>query len=160
MIRGRSRCGRLCNRAIRTKLYDRGCVITGFAQYFVGMLADGRWAARAYLVLTLDGNWTRHSQDGIVVERHQDFVGHDLAVIWDVLRGSNDVEYDPTSGKDIAPFRTILGRKSFVENRGQFYRVLHSISACGKPWVVLQVFPSQALDEYWPLPFLVEDRED
>src|SRR6266849_4884644 len=160
MIRGRARCGRLCNRAVRAKLYDRGCVIAGFAQYFIGMLADGRRAARAYLVLTLDGNWTRDCQDGVVVERHQDFVGHDLAVIWDVLRGSDDVEYDPARGKNLAPFRTILGRKSLIEDRGQFYCVLHSISACYKPWVVLQVFPSEALDENWPLPFLVEDRED
>src|SRR5437667_7151312 len=160
MIRGQSRRGRLCNRAVCAKLYDRRCVITGFAQYFIGMLADGRRAARTYLVLTLDGNWARHCQDGVVVERHQDFVGHDLAVIWDVLRGSNDVEYNPARGKNLAPFRTIPGRKRFVENRGQFYRVLHSIPACCKPWIVLQVFASEALDENWPLPFLVEDGED
>src|SRR5207253_11041785 len=124
-----------CNLAITTKLYDCGCVITGFAQHFVGMLADGRRAARAYLVLALDGNWTRDSQDGVIVEWHQDFVGHDLTVIWDVLRRSNDVEYDPARGKNLAPFRTTLGRKRLVENRGQLYRVLHSISACWKAWV-------------------------
>src|SRR5258707_5542381 len=160
MIRGRSRCGRLCNRAIRTKLYDHRCIIAGFAQYFVGMLADGRGAAWPYLVLTLDRNWTRDRQEGVVVERHQDFVGHDLLVIWDVLRRSNDVEYDSARGKYLAPFRTILGRKGFVEDCGQFHCVLHSISACCKPWVILQVFPSEALGKSWPLPFLVEDRED
>ena len=36
------KCGRLRNRAVRAKLNDHGCVITGFAQHFVGMLADGR----------------------------------------------------------------------------------------------------------------------
>src|SRR5258705_12362865 len=158
MIRGK--CGRLRNRAVRAKLYDLGWVMPGFGQPFVGMLADGRRAARAYLALALDGNRTRDSQNAVIVERHQDVVGHDLAVIWDVLRGSNDVEDDPARGKNLAPFRTTLGRKRLVENCGQLDCVLHSISACCKPWVVLQVFPSEALDENRPLPFLVEDCED
>src|SRR6478672_6719551 len=124
------------------------------------MLADGRRAARTYLVLALDGNRTRDSQDGVIVERHQDVVGHELAVVWDVLRRSNDVEDDPARRENLAPFRAILGRKRLVENCGQLDRVLHSIPASCKPWVILQVFPSEALDENRPLPFLVEDRED
>src|SRR4029450_12338147 len=66
------------DRAALPKQFDRLAVIAGFPQYFIGVLADRGWAARLSLVLARNGNRTGDRQHGVVVERDQDVVGHDL----------------------------------------------------------------------------------
>jgi hypothetical protein len=122
------------------------------------MLADGRRAARTYLVLALTviGLATIKT---VSLSNGKDVVGHDLAVIWDVLRRNNDVEDDPARGRIRAipsdpwsqtscrELRSIRPRASF--DPGLLQTVGHSAG-----------LPVEALDENRPLPFLVEDRED
>src|SRR5690242_18352320 len=97
------------DRAALPKQFDRLVVVAGFPQYLVGVLADRGWTARPSLVLARNGNRTCDRQHRVVVERDQDVVGHDLAVIGNVLCGGHDVEHDPAGAENFAPFGSVFG---------------------------------------------------
>src|SRR5277367_5460409 len=109
---------RLGDRAILSKLLDRFVVISGLAQHVVGVLSDGWRPSRLRLVLAFDGNRACDGEYGVIVERHQDIVGQDLAVIRDVQCGGHHVEYDSAGGKDLTPFRVTPRTENSVENLG------------------------------------------
>ena len=87
---------------------------------------------------------------------HEDIVGHDLAVIWNVFHQKQTVGWNtiPPAKRKWHDSRTNHGPKRLIQNGGQRDRVLDSIPGLLKKarnCVTLQVFASEALDEDRPL---------